>query len=377
MTIALLFMLNNRTTAVPSFPEILRMFLENDNYSIYIHLTDSDKKITNFIEPLNVSDNLLKKLNFIPTMKTEYGTFSLTQVMISLLHTAMKSKTNQHFIFLSETDIPLFNPEVIDEFITKNWVGKSWFNREPSNKFYPNNETLKDLYKIGWFKHNSTRHIFSHRRNPINQGNFLVEGKLFLKNIREEGDEVFNDIKSNESLFNELASLISKHDQLGKYLSLYTNSEIKESPPEQLDYQLPRKYFRNGRQQFMICRRHAAIVLQEGQKYVSLFKRQLFASDETFFLSVLAASISDEDFSNTVVWTSGISYSKFGGSSSAHVLNIIDNTEFFLHLKALFIRKVLFSQENNEVITTRFLSRSYQDLLSVFSEPQQKSCVIL
>lgn len=398
MTIALLYLLNTKKMLVPTYPELFNLFLRNPNFSIYVHLTDESKKTENFLKPLQIEEKYTEQINYLPTIPTSYGTFSVTEVMVELLKLSIADKLNTHFIFLSETDVPIFNPNVISEFLTTNWAGKSWFNRNPDDRFLPDDVQLQHLYKIGWFKTNALEKRFSTMSPTIDSDpSFLNKGKLFLKHIKDEGKEVFNDIDllhkalvkeerkkqdlskvvdiqimtAGKKMFDELHQMIIVNDQYGKYLSLYTDDEINKEAGEKIEYEFPRKHFKNGRQQSMMCRDHVAIFLLNMDKYVKYFKRQLFASDENFFISVLSASMSPKNFIDNVIWTRGISFAKFGGSGSgAEILDIKNNIDFFLNLPCLWVRKVLYDYQTQEILLNIFLARTYKQLIILFNKYQ-------
>jgi hypothetical protein len=146
--IALLFL----TIGDVNFPEIWDYyFKDNDNkYSIYCHVKYPETLTIKWMK-----DNLIKN-----KVKTEWGHF--TNAYVELLKESIKNKSNTHFIFLSESCIPIKPLCKLIEFINQFDKNQSFistrdyesFNIEKSNisKNYFTNFDVSNMIKhSGWF----------------------------------------------------------------------------------------------------------------------------------------------------------------------------------------------------------------------------------
>ena len=167
--IALLFMFNNRTRPAPEFSNILKSFMLDPKFNVYIHTTSTDKKNLKY-------DSTSGPFYTIPTQDTSYGAFSITKVMISLLKQAYMDKDNTHFIFLSETDIPLFSNDAIFTFISNNLKNMSWFHFNPGDIGLNDTFTKEALCKIyDVYYGNNGQESSNHLK--------IKKAQLILKNI--------------------------------------------------------------------------------------------------------------------------------------------------------------------------------------------------
>jgi len=79
--------------------------------------------------------------------------------------------------------------------------------------------------------------------------------------------------------------------------------------------------------------------------------------------------MSEKDFVENIIWSSGISYAKFGNSGSgAEILDIKNNIDFFINLPCLWVRKVLYDRKTQEILLNVFLQRTYKEIICLFNK---------
>lgn len=117
--------------------ELWNRFFENvdkSKYSIYIHYKDAT--------PLTYFDNYKLETQ----VETEYADVSIVKAQNLLLEEARKDEENQHFIFISNSCIPLKNFNHIYDSLL---VDKSYFNMAPQCDCFPKCEdTLEYIERM-------------------------------------------------------------------------------------------------------------------------------------------------------------------------------------------------------------------------------------
>lgn len=129
--IAILFLINNRDRAevlprAAHFPQMRALLEDRDRFNIYCLLTANENDSSATLDP-----DFRRRAVVCPTIydETEYGTWSVAGAMRDLLQFAMDDDMdNNSFVFLSESCVPLYSPDVIHDVLT-NHVGGSWFSR--------------------------------------------------------------------------------------------------------------------------------------------------------------------------------------------------------------------------------------------------------
>lgn len=144
--IAFLFL----TMADVNFPKFWETYFKNQDphsYSIYCHPKYPEKVTINWMK-----SNIIKNL-----VSTEWG--HLTNAYIALLKAALEDKLNTHFIFVSESCIPIKSFKKLDSFLSDHQMDASYiylneFNGYNFDKSALPKNYLKDITLIkhsGWF----------------------------------------------------------------------------------------------------------------------------------------------------------------------------------------------------------------------------------
>lgn len=101
--------------------------VDTNKYNIYIHYK--------YNKPLKYFEKY--KLNYC--LETDYANISLVKAQNILLKEALKDEKNEHFIFISNSCIPLKNFEYIYNNLD---ISKSYFNIMPQNQCFPRCNSL-------------------------------------------------------------------------------------------------------------------------------------------------------------------------------------------------------------------------------------------
>jgi hypothetical protein len=114
--VAFLFLVRDTIYHQGIWREFFKQFA--GQFSIYVH-TKSPPPVSKLASKW--TRFFLRKAQFIQDpVATEWKNFSLVRAQNRLLSTALKSKTNQHFVFLSEACLPVKHPRVIaSEFLSR------------------------------------------------------------------------------------------------------------------------------------------------------------------------------------------------------------------------------------------------------------------
>lgn len=186
MKIAFLFL----TIGDVNFPEIWEKFFETtskNNYSIYCHPKNPEDLTINWMK-----NNIIKNL-----VKTEWGHF--TNAYVELLKSALENDENTHFIFVSESCIPIKSFCNIQIFISKYNINCSFIHLEESDNYNFKKSKLKEnyFYKFkeselikhsGWFclsrKHATelVNHPDVYKFNRIIAGDEHILSLIYWKN---------------------------------------------------------------------------------------------------------------------------------------------------------------------------------------------------
>ena len=134
--IALLFIVNNRDSKVKvpvaaSF-DIFKTIYDKSKFKIFVLYTAPGNKPTQNVDPLFLKNSVT--VQPATEIKTKHGDPSLVVAMKELLEAAFNDRCKlTHFIFLSETCMPLWNGDVIYNAVTK-CIKTSWFSRWQENQ---------------------------------------------------------------------------------------------------------------------------------------------------------------------------------------------------------------------------------------------------
>jgi len=173
-----------------NYPKIWEKFLKNnmDRCNIYMHPKEG-KKVKSFF----------KKYIIDTITNTSWGRISIVKAMNNLLKEAIKDGTNQKFIFVSESCLPLHNFDKIYSYLEK--TDKSIFSLgNASGQHMKRFEYLKKPEKLGinkdTFYKAETWSILSRKHVEL----ILDNSKYFL--------ETFNDVYVPEEHFNPTLILL-------------------------------------------------------------------------------------------------------------------------------------------------------------------------
>lgn len=104
---------------------------DKTQYNIYIHYKN------------NKSLKYFENYKLVNCIQTEYADISIVKAQTILLEEALKDENNQHFIFLSNSCIPLKSFQHVYDNLD---ISKSYFNISPQEQCFPNcNDLLKTL----------------------------------------------------------------------------------------------------------------------------------------------------------------------------------------------------------------------------------------
>ncbi len=130
MKIAYLFLIYNRIV----HEDLWKLFFDSaptDQYSIYIHYKQ-DVPLTHF-EAYKLKD----------CVETKYADISLIHAQNKLLEHALKDEAHTHFVFVSQSCIPVKPFSYISQFLQPEY---SYFNMTPQSQCFPRcNPTLKHI----------------------------------------------------------------------------------------------------------------------------------------------------------------------------------------------------------------------------------------
>ena len=217
MKLAILFL----TMSNVNFPDIWETFFENNQgkYSIYCHPKYPNDVTVNWLK-LNIIKNLVK---------TEWG--HLTNAYIALLKASILEKSNTHFIFVSDSCIPIKPFCELEKFISSYPLNSSFislrkmddYNYKKSNlsKNHFVNFDIKNLIKhSGWFC----------------LSRFHVEKLLNCKDVYK-----FNDVIAGDEHI--LSLIYSKTDKtFVNWKITYANWNYSQSKIQQLNNKLKLLY---------------------------------------------------------------------------------------------------------------------------------------
>jgi len=161
--------------------------IDKNKYNIYIHYKEN--------KPLTYFEKY--KLNKI--IKTEWCSESLVKAQNILLKKAMQDVDNQHFIFISNSCIPLKSFNYIYNSLNKN---KSYFNK--ANSLYKMNKFK--LYKASQWC------ILNRTHSNVILNNIIMQNEIFsfLKNKGCPDEYVYLTILFNKNLQNDLVITSNK-----------------------------------------------------------------------------------------------------------------------------------------------------------------------
>ena len=162
--------------------------IDKNKYNIYIHYKDN--------KPLKYFEEYKLK----ETIDTCWGCLSIVQAQNLLLKHALKDDKNQHFIWLSDSCIPLKSFDFIYNFLD---INKSYFNIAPDNQVFPRANNLLKFIKKENIKKASMPSIINKKHSKLFVDNETNINKWF-KNVGIPDEIVYITLLHHFNLQNEL-----------------------------------------------------------------------------------------------------------------------------------------------------------------------------
>jgi len=215
--------------------------VDKNKYNIYIHYKE-DKPLKHF-----------DKFKLKTTIPTCWGCLSLVQAQNLILNEALKDDNNQHFIWLSDSCIPLKKFDTVYNFLDSE---KSYFNISPDEQVFPRaNNVLKYIKKEN-IKKASMPSIINRKHAQLFVNN-TKNINLWFKDINIPDEIVYITLLHHYNLENELvltpniacgAIIFAQWSDMKNYKTFKNSKKIKETPytyeyicPEELNYLIKSK----------------------------------------------------------------------------------------------------------------------------------------
>lgn len=211
--------------------ELWKAFLENvDNskYNIYIHYKEN--------KPLKY----FNKYKLENTIETCWGCLSIVQAQNLILKEAIKDNNNQHFIWLSDSCVPLKSFDYIYNYLDTN---KSYFNISPDSQVFPRANNLLEYIEKKNIKKAAMPSIINrkHAKLFLNNDENI---KIWFKNIGNVDEIVYITLLHHNNLQNELvltpniaadAIIFAGWPDMSNY-KLFEKSNLSANQPNNYDY---------------------------------------------------------------------------------------------------------------------------------------------
>ena len=219
-------------------------FLKNipsNKYNIYIHYKTN--------KPLK----FFEKFKLKKTLDTCWGCLSIVLAQNLILKEALKDTNNQHFIWLSDSCIPLKSFSLIYNYLD---TTKSYFNIAPDSQLFPRCDNLLKFLNKNVIKKAAMPSIINRKHAKLfvkNDNNI----KKWFKNIDNVDEIIYITFLHHKKLQNELiltpniaagAIIFSQWDDIKNYKHFEKSKKINNSPstynyicPEELNYLIKSK----------------------------------------------------------------------------------------------------------------------------------------
>lgn len=215
--------------------------VDPNKYNIYIHYKEN--------KPLKYFEKY--KLN--KCIDTCWGCLSIVQAQNLILKEALKDENNQHFIWLSDSCIPVKSFNYIYNYLD---VSKSYYNISPDNQIFPRCNKILKYIKRHYIKKAAMPSIINKKHANLFVKNDKNIGKWF-KNINNVDEIVYitllhyNNLKNELILTNNLAvdsPIFTSWPDMSNYKLFEKSLLTKNTPneytyicPEELDYLIKSK----------------------------------------------------------------------------------------------------------------------------------------
>lgn len=210
--------------------------VDTQKYTIYIHYKNN--KPLKYFEKYKLKD----------TIETSWGDISVVLAQILILKKALTDANNMHFIWLSQSCIPLKSFEYTYNYLK---LDKSYFNISPDEQVFPRaNKCLKYIKKSKIKKHNMAS-IINRKHSELfvkNENNI----KKWFKDIKNVDEIALLTVIYKNNLENELvltpniaagSIIFAQWSDMSNYKLFSQSNKINDYTykyicPEELDYLL-------------------------------------------------------------------------------------------------------------------------------------------
>ncbi len=222
--LALCFLINEQINNEDLWYEWLKN-IDKDKYNIYIHYK-KDK-------PLKYFDKYKIKEN----VETCWGCLGLVLAQNALLREALKDADNKHFIWLSDSCVPVKTFNHVYNYLD---VNKSYFNMAPDKAVFPRAETALKYIKRENLKKAAMPAIINRKHAQLfadNDDNI----KIWFKNVGIPDEIAYISLIHHNNLQNELittpniavgAIIISQWEDMSNYKNFPESIKTKTTPCE-------------------------------------------------------------------------------------------------------------------------------------------------
>jgi hypothetical protein len=215
--------------------------IDKNKYNIYIHYKENKK--LKYFEEYKLKD----------TIETCWGCLSIVNAQLLILKEALKDKNNTHFIWLSQSCIPLKTFDYVYNYLN---IDKSYYNKSPDEQVLPRaNKVLQYIKKENIKKHAMPSIICKkHAQLFVNNEKNI---NIWFKDINNVDEIVFLTLLYHNNLQNEIiisdniaagAIIFAQWEDMVNYKHFNNSVVIKKSPysythisSEELDYLIKSK----------------------------------------------------------------------------------------------------------------------------------------
>lgn len=204
--------------------------VDKNKYNIYIHYKEN--------EPLKH----FEQYKLYETIETCWGCLSIVQAQNLILKEALKDPNNQHFIWLSDSCIPVKSFDYVYKYLD---TSKSYFNKAHDSQVFPRaNNALKYIDRNNIKKAAMPSILNRKHASIILQNNNISK---WFKNINNVDEIVYITLIYHNNLQNELiitpnlaadAPIFTGWPDMSNY-KLFKNSRLTKKSPNEYSYICP------------------------------------------------------------------------------------------------------------------------------------------
>ena len=205
--------------------------IDSSKYNIYIHYKNN--------KPLKY----FEKYKLKNTIETCWGCLSLVHAQNLLLKEALKDKNNTHFIWLSDSCIPLKSFNYVLNYLEPN---KSYFNKSPDSQVFPRGNPATKFINKNNIKKTAMQSIICSKHARL----FVDNTKnidIWFKDVKIPDEIVYITLIHHNNLQNEIiitpnlasdAVIFTAWSDMSNY-KLFSNSKLIKNTPNTYKYICP------------------------------------------------------------------------------------------------------------------------------------------